>query len=348
MTDAEKQSSPANRFPVCSSDAWLPFLREHGYVVLASAVSQDAIHEAKDRLWRDLEQAEADAGLSQADPRTWHRWRLPPAGLVPALAQSAGSWRVRGAPLVREAFAHIWGTADLIVSMDCAIVWRDWSEVPEWRPRTEGLHLDQNPFHKPGLECVQGMVPLLPVTECTGGLEVVPFSHTDEARERWKAAHPHQAQRGDWCPVMGGSAFASALQREARLLLAEPGDLILWDSRTVHGGRVGTAAGAGSDALLAKTSSNAGGGSGGGGGGGQQQGTGWEQHHLARISCTVSMTPRAWASPMVLEERRSGFAAGRCFNHSPHEAGTSTGTMRCARKGGYTAPDLTADQQALL
>jgi hypothetical protein len=35
-----------------------------------------------------------------------------------------------------------------------------------------GLHLDQNPFAKPGFECVQGMMPLLPVTDEVGGLQV--------------------------------------------------------------------------------------------------------------------------------------------------------------------------------
>ena len=30
------------------------------------------------------------------------------------------------------------------------------------------------------------------------------------------------------------------LQGTGKLLLAKAGDLILWDSRTVHGGRVGT------------------------------------------------------------------------------------------------------------
>ena len=58
--------------------------------------------------------------------------------------------------------------------------------------------MDQNPFTKPQLDCVQGkgkckcrckcidcvqgMLPLIDVTERSGGLEVVPRSHCEDAR----------------------------------------------------------------------------------------------------------------------------------------------------------------------
>ena len=41
---------------------------------------------------------------------------------------------------------------------------------------------------------------------------------------------------GDWCPLNA----LDPLYHDAILLTADPGDLILWDSRTIHGGRVGT------------------------------------------------------------------------------------------------------------
>lgn len=55
------------------------------------------------------------------------------------------------------------------------------------------------------------------------------------------------------------------LLRSAVLLLAEPGDLILWDSRTIHGGHVGTGAAEAND-------------------------------ELARMSVTVCMVPRSRAT----------------------------------------------------
>jgi len=43
--------------------------------------------------------------------------------------------------------------------MDAVVIWRPWWAAPEgerWMPRTEGLHLDQNPFSKPQKDCIQG------------------------------------------------------------------------------------------------------------------------------------------------------------------------------------------------
>ena len=77
-------------------------------------------------------------------------------GLIPSLAQSQGAWFVRGVPKVKKSFASIWKTSDLITSMDCVIAWRPWWKNKFWKPNTEGLHLDQNPFSKPNLETVQG------------------------------------------------------------------------------------------------------------------------------------------------------------------------------------------------
>ena len=37
---------------------------------------------------------------------------------------------------------------ELITSMDCFLLWRPWMNNQPWKPKTEGLHIDQNPFHK--------------------------------------------------------------------------------------------------------------------------------------------------------------------------------------------------------
>ena len=90
-------------------------------------------------------------------------------------------------------FSKIWNTHELITSMDAIIAWKLWQGYNPYddiinlppRPRTEGLHLDQNPFTKIDLDCVQGMMPLLPVTKEIGGLQVVPFSHTNKNKTKF-------------------------------------------------------------------------------------------------------------------------------------------------------------------
>merc|ERR1719316_101102 len=125
---------------------------------------------------------------------------------------------------------------------------------------------------------------------------------------------------GDWCPCDDDDLNAKAI-----LLHASPGDLILWDSRTIHGGLVGT----GKVAALSDAN-------------------GSEPIELARLSVTVAMTPRQWASEQVQKLRSRGFSRGENFNHSPHEAGTSTGTLLAKPRKGFQPIKLTAEQRALL
>mmetsp|Transcript_107718 Transcript_107718/g.304729 ORF Transcript_107718/g.304729 Transcript_107718/m.304729 type:complete len:330 (-) Transcript_107718:95-1084(-) len=311
-TAVSEVSADGYRFPLDDSEAWLAHLRERGFAVVAGALAAEEVEGAKDLLWGDLQ--EATPSLSRCDTATWKGWKpgLAKTGLDASVSQGRGAWHVRGCPGVKRAFAHIWDTSDLIVSMDVIIVWRPWWLDESWRPETEGLHLDQNPFSKPGLECVQGMVPLLPATNATGGLQVVPFSHTDEAKEKLKAQFPGLRHKGDWCRLPGDGMSPV-------LLLARPGDLVLWDSRTVHGGLVGK---------------------------GLEEPE--QSEELARLSVAVAMTPRAWASEEVLQARIRGFEKGQNFNHSPHEAGTSTGTVGHKRRKNYQPIQLTDAQRALL
>eukprot|EP00928_Gymnodinium_smaydae_P081133 TRINITY_DN64702_c0_g1_i1.p1 TRINITY_DN64702_c0_g1~~TRINITY_DN64702_c0_g1_i1.p1 ORF type:complete len:335 (+),score=55.93 TRINITY_DN64702_c0_g1_i1:72-1076(+) len=305
--------TPSYAFELHEEESWLLHLRSHGFVVVRGVGSTEQVDAAKDLLWSAI--SERFTHVRRDDSSTWD-FQLRQTGLVPWLAQSAGAWAVRGWPKVKQAFAHIWDTDDLIVSMDCVLVWRPWWVNQEWKPSTEGLHLDQNPFRKPGFECVQGMVPLMPVTASSGGLQVVPDSNQDAAREDFKRRHPQMEHICDWCPCDD-----DYLNEKAVLVHAAAGDLILWDSRTVHGGLVGT---------------------------GELQDSSSVAAELARLSVTVAMTARSRADDFVQQRRRDGFRRGENFNHVPHEAGTSSGTVRAPVRRNFQAPALSDAQLALL
>eukprot|EP00656_Telonema_subtile_P058021 TRINITY_DN9696_c0_g1_i1.p1 TRINITY_DN9696_c0_g1~~TRINITY_DN9696_c0_g1_i1.p1 ORF type:complete len:215 (+),score=43.97 TRINITY_DN9696_c0_g1_i1:133-777(+) len=209
---------------------------------------------------------------------------------------------------------RIWDTEELLVSMDAILMWRPWREHPQWQPSTEGLHLDQNPFKKPDLCCVQGMLVLEDVTQEIGGLQVIPGSHLPEAKAQLKRNRAHLKNRGDWC-VLGEPEPG---QRDAALVLAEAGDLILWDSRTVHGGVVGPG-------LCGDT----------------------DPCRLARMAVPVCMTPRAWASEDALKERQRAFKKGLVLSHWPHERVGSGGHMG-AWSNQYVPIELTQEQRDLL
>jgi len=129
------------------------------------------------------------------------------------------------------------------------------------------------------------MVPLYDVTKATGGLEVAPKSHLPIAHDGLKQRYPGWNGRGDFCVL----DRYDPLSKPTKLLTAEAGDLILWDSRTVHGGLVGT---------------------------GEITPTTTPQ--IARMSQTVCMLPRDRASANVLARRKTGFATGYGYTHWPN------------------------------
>ena len=96
------------------------------------------------------------------------------------------------------------------------------------------LHIDQDPFKKRGFHCVQGMVPFLDVTKDIGGLKLVPRSHTEEIQEEIRQETSHQMFSRDFVNVSDEKYRPDAVVVEAKV-----GDLILWDSRVIHGSQVG-------------------------------------------------------------------------------------------------------------
>lgn len=340
------------RFEFADVDAWMENLNSKGYVVIKAVANTTEVETIKALLWKDLELMHL--GLRRSEPDSWHLLKDPPFGLCGDLAQSQGQWYLRGIPKVKGVFERIWRSNDLLVSMDCVLLRK--RGMPDGN-RTEGLHIDQNPLVKKHRESVQGMMPLLDVTPATGGLEVVPESHAQLFQDRLAATHPNligKPLHDDWC-ALGGftrgakAAFYTELERDATLLQAEPGDLILWDSRTVHGGRVPE-----ERALMEEGAVHRVG------------------HELGRMSCTVAMTPRAFAVPRVIHglrngevvstrvpdelsgedqalliSRRMGFEQGLTFNHCPHQ-GWSSGTVSPTGNFKYCRPRLTAIQERLI
>ena len=178
--------------------------------------------------------------------------------------------------------------------MDTFIVWRQWwlSGKENWKPKTAGVHVDQNPFRKKGLHCVQGMLVLYDVNEHTGGLELLPNSHTEAVQEELRNRYPNARDgKNDWLRFTEDDPY----QGKPKLVKAKAGDLILWDSRVIHGGGVGSGYSKDSYPL--------------------------SKGDLARLAFTVTMTPKSYVSdPTVLFRRRKTFLDGKAaLNHWPHE-----------------------------
>merc|ERR1719199_588747 len=115
------KARPEYSFELCDEAQWVEHLRERGFVVVRGVGNADQVNAAKDLLWNAV--SNRFGHVVRNDPTTWG-FPLHQSGIVPWLAQSAGAWEVRGWSGVKQVFARIWDTEDLIVSMDCVLLWR--------------------------------------------------------------------------------------------------------------------------------------------------------------------------------------------------------------------------------
>jgi len=261
-------------------------LQENGWTIVPNVMSSEEIQTARNLFWNWLEGL--NSGIDRSNIETWKNssWPGSSFGLLSShqISQSEFAWYVRSRPLIKEVFSQIWKTDDLACSMDAIICWRPWwlnRSWDNWKPKVEGYHLDQNPNSKPGFHCVQGMVPLYDVTENIGGLALAPKTHTPEIQEQIRE---HLPMRNDWCVLPDQE---DPILKDIQLINAKAGDLILWDSRLIHGGQIGSGQG--------------------------------KNEELARLSVPVCMMPRKSIPEEIKKEREEAFINGNTLSHWVNE-----------------------------
>jgi len=130
------------------------------------------------------------------------------------------------------------GTDNLLTSFDGISLFRPWKLNPEWKtnPSASWLHIDQHPIYRPGLQCVQGLVNLLPMDETTGGNVLIPKSHLDFPNLINKYPYkisiiPKDIDHFRYPP---NDPLLINNNNKPIMCHLEVGDLLLWDSRTIH------------------------------------------------------------------------------------------------------------------
>ena len=216
-------------------DDWRDELSANGYVVVKGAIPPERAQQYQQKAFEWLRSFDADLDFEQ--PSTWSIDRLPVQTKLNtyehyAVVHERFMWEARMEPGVLEAFKKIWGTDELLVSFDSLNV-----TLPNLKPvRDPWPHVDQAP-RKRGLHCVQGIINLSQAGPDDGSLVVIPGSHrlvekffdekTDPETWEWKDNRYFSEEDISWFEGHGLQPLK---------VLAEPGDLILWDSRTIHWG----------------------------------------------------------------------------------------------------------------
>lgn len=265
----------------------LSFLNDHGYVVFKNVLSEQQVQHSQQLLW-DFILANCPR-VSRDDVSTWttENWIGDEmTGIVAekGVGQSQCMWYVRGIPNVKQVFTNIWGTDKLLTSFDGCGIFRPWQYNLSWKTKGGWFHVDQNFLTKQGKHCIQGLVSLFDQNHSTGGLVVIPRSHLyhQAIAERLTSHHSSDFVMMDVNdPVL--QTFP------ASLIECKSGDMICWDSRTIHCNSPAD------DNVLAAPSAE-----------------------LMRAVCYVCMTPVSMANPEVIQKRRQAAEIGQGTTHWPH------------------------------
>ncbi|KAK6441930.1 hypothetical protein LTR95_001847 [Oleoguttula sp. CCFEE 5521] len=214
---------------------WRDDLSKKGFVVVKSAIPRDRAERYQQQAFGWLQSFDPDLDLKR--PETWNLDRLPIQTERNtyehyAVVHERFMWEARMEPGVVEAFEKIWGTKELIVSFDSLNV-----TLPNLKPvRDPWPHVDQAP-RKRGLHCIQGIINLSKAGDNDGSLVVIPGSHRLIAEFYDTKTDPSTWElRDNRYFSKEYMEFFESRGLKPQKVLAEPGDLILWDSRTIHWG----------------------------------------------------------------------------------------------------------------
>jgi len=205
---------------VMSEEDW-EFWMHNGYIVIKNAVPKEQAKRTADFLWE----------FEEKDPKNPETWYAPPraemkmkeltgTGMV-EVYNNQHLWNNRQMPRVHDAFADVWGTEKLWVTIDRANL-----NFPN-RPGHEQkgfIHWDYDPETKP--QNVQGVLALADqIDENMGGFQCIPWLYRNY--DSWKLSQPED--RDCFQPDISG------IEDKIVKVKLEAGDLLIFNSTEPHG-----------------------------------------------------------------------------------------------------------------
>ncbi|KAH8660364.1 hypothetical protein BX600DRAFT_415279 [Xylariales sp. PMI_506] len=287
--DVKEGQTLQSRFPDLVRPDHADFRAElwnNGFVVIKGAIPQDRAISYQQKAYEWIQSFPGN--LDMQNPDTWVNENLPVTNSIKAYAYYCVThekffWDARQEPGVLDAFAKLWGTDELLVSFDAMnLTFPNRKDVPR-RPPWE--HIDQSPMRR-GIHCIQGLMVLSPSGPEDGGLVVFPGSH--KLNEEFM---DNQTDKSSWLPIKDAYVFNrkeldwfAARGVTPHKVCAEPGDLIMWDSRVIHYGSEPT-----------------------------------EHSNQIRTALYATYVPASLAREEQLELKRKAFESYSSTTHWPHE-----------------------------
>jgi len=307
-------------------EAGYKYLEEHGYVVFKNVLTPTEVEKGRSLAWDFLENMKGSS-INRNDPNTWDKGWPDPFGkgiiVSEAVGQSEFLWHVRGVEKVQKIYKTVWATNEVITSYDGFCMHRPFEYNSNWLTKTGWYHLDQNVHTKPNKICVQGLVNFYDAGDSDGGLVVVPDSihiFNDIFKNR-----PGIAKIGDFVRLDKNNntgIWKNEVQHKGLKpikICAKAGDMLLWDSRTIH---------CNSPATTPRPLPT--------------DGTILSPRRLVAYVC---MTPTNRISPQLKAKRLEAYKIGHTTSHWPEDCNISG---RRNTVGGYTPVSLNDSQKQLI
>ncbi|KAJ5815244.1 hypothetical protein N7474_007021 [Penicillium riverlandense] len=192
---------------------WRDDLASQGYVVIKNAIPQERAQQYQQKALDWLKSFSPSLDLN--DPSTWREENLPATHKF-------------------NLFKHYSVTHE-------KFMWEARQEPKDKPPNKPWPHVDQSPLRR-GLHCVQGIINLSPAGPEDGSLILLPRSNTVTEKFFDEQTDPSTWLKNDFRSISETEMdWFKDKGMEPIKVLADPGDLILWDSRTVHWGGEPTA-----------------------------------------------------------------------------------------------------------
>lgn len=274
------------RYSPRDSVAFKDFLEEHGFVVISGVLDEAEVATAVDLLWNFVEKS----GMTKNDPASWkdenfRKIASLESGIIArgGIGQSDFQWYCRTRPSVIEVFSCVYDTRDLLTSLDGGNIFRPWQAKDILHQCTSGgwMHVDQGRLLR-GMQCIQGLVTLTDVNEETGGFCCIPRSHLSHD----SLMNNHATSDDNFVKIPSNSP---TLLEPQILPRCKAGDMILWDSRTIH---------CSSPALVRPTAL---------------------PDRLLRMASYICMVPTSTADDGVIEKRVEMYQYNVTGTHWPHK-----------------------------
>jgi len=217
----------------------------NGYAIIKSAISPERAQYYRDQQLSWLEGFKL--GFDRNDKSTWNNERVPvnmKHGMYGchSIAHEKFMWKARLEPGVIAPFAELWGTDELLVSFDGMNVTPPSTVNPDVQI-APWPHTDQRGVDREFL-CAQGILNTGPGGPNDGGLIVVAgssalwdeFWDSERGKAKLAAKRPPNVRLPTHVAIFAPDDVAWFAERGCKPMKLElkPGDLVLWDSRTIH------------------------------------------------------------------------------------------------------------------